>query len=75
MSNDLNKLPLPLPEALQPWITLNDKFHVLICHCYSCQQVIRPKTLVRHLREKHQIKSEVRKEAEQYIQQWEWQWL
>ena len=65
-------LPPPLPEALQPWLMLNHEFHVLICHGASCQQALSPSAISRHLRDRHQVKKELRNQADQYLEQWQW---
>ena len=72
MANQLAQLPLPLPEVLEQWLTLNAEFHVLICHSADCRQALSPGAISRHLRDKHQVKIELRKQADQYIEQWQW---
>ena len=74
MSDQSIPLPLPLPEILQQWLIFNTKFHVLLCHTTGCQHAIAPGSISRHLRDKHQVKSEVYKQADQYIKQWQWQY-
>jgi len=72
MSNHLLQLPLPLPNALRQWLTLNSEFCVLVCHDAGCQQALSPDATSRHLREKHQASIELRRQAEEYIKQWQW---
>jgi superfamily II DNA helicase RecQ len=72
MSNQSTQLPLPLPEGLRQWLTLNTEFHVLICHSAGCYQALSPGAISRHLRDKHQVNIELRKQLEQYIEQWQW---
>ena len=68
------QLPLPLPEALRQWIAINAEYHVLVCHITGCQQALCPRAISRHLRDKHQVKSGLYKQADQYIKQWQWQY-
>ena len=68
------QLPLPLPDELRPWLTLNVEFHVILCHYYSCQQALSPGMINRHLRDKHQVKVDIRKQLELYLEQWQWQY-
>ena len=74
MSTELIQLPLPLPEALRPWLALNAEFYVIICHCAGCQHALSPGMINRHLRDKHQTRVEVRKSLELYLEQWQWQY-
>jgi hypothetical protein len=66
------QLPLPLPEVLEPWIKVNLEYHVLICCGNGCQQAQSPSAISRHLRDKHQASLELRKELDQYLEQWQW---
>ncbi|KIM93161.1 hypothetical protein OIDMADRAFT_61801 [Oidiodendron maius Zn] len=43
MSDQSIQLPLPLPEAVQPWLTLNLEFHVIICHSTGCKGALTPR--------------------------------
>src|SRR5271165_3171176 len=74
MSSQLVQLPLPLPEALRQWITFNAEFYVFLCYTTGCQHALAPGSISRHLRDKHQVKTEVQKQADQYIEQWQWQY-
>src|SRR5271156_1463625 len=74
MSSQSIQLPLPLPEAVQQWITFNTEFRVFLCHITGCQHALAPGSISRHLRDKHQVKREVQKQADQYIKQWQWQY-
>jgi Orsellinic acid/F9775 biosynthesis cluster protein D len=74
MSTEPRELPLPLPEALRPWLALNVEFCVIVCYSADCQQAISPGMLNRHLRDKHQVGVEVRKELVEYLKQWQWQY-
>lgn len=38
----------------------------------GCQQALAPGGISRHLRDKHQMNIEIRKLADQYIEQWQW---
>ena len=72
MSNQLTQPPLPLPEVLQQWIVVNAEFHVLICQGNGCHQALAPGAISRHLRDKHQVTNQLRKQLNQYIEQWQW---
>jgi hypothetical protein len=72
MSNRLYQLPLPLPEALRQWLTVNIEFHVVLCHDTDCQHALTPASTSRHLRDKHQAKVEAQRQADEYIKQWQW---
>jgi hypothetical protein len=74
MSNQLSPLPLPLPEALRQWLTLNSEFRVLVCHDTDCQQAVSPDATSRHLRDKHQVKLEFRQQLTEYLKEWQWQY-
>lgn len=72
MSNISQRLPPPLPQALRPWLSINVEFHVIICTHHSCRQAIAPHTVKRHLRDKHQVGIEIRKQLDHFIEQWQW---
>ncbi len=72
MSIQLRQVLIPLPEPLKQWISLNADFHVLICRSVGCEQALSPGTISRHLRDKHHVSVYLRKQLEQYIQQWQW---
>lgn len=72
MSSQSIQLPLPLPEELQPWLTINSEFHILLCYATSCQHAVAPGSISRHLRDKHQVRREVQKQADQYTKLWQW---
>jgi hypothetical protein len=74
MSTESIQLPLPLPEALRPWLTLNTKFHVIICHSAGCQQALSPGAISTHLCNKHQVRLESRQQLVEYLEQWQWQY-
>jgi len=59
MSNQLNQLPLPLPEALRQWIIFNVEFYVLLCRDTDCQYALTPGLTSRHLRDQYHVKIEV----------------
>src|SRR5277367_5206510 len=67
-------LPLPLPEALRPWLVLNVEFYAIICSSASCRQALSPSATSCHLRDKHQVKIEHRKQLDEYLKQWQWQY-
>ena len=69
MSHDSTTLPLPVPLLLQPWIALNLEFGVLLCIRSGCNYAATPGYISRHLHEKHQANIQVRKQVDQYIQQ------
>ena len=62
MSQERTQLPLPLPEAVRPWLVLNTDFHVIICCAPECQQVLSFKGIEDHLLRKHQLQRHVRQE-------------
>ena len=66
------QLPLPLPEALRPWLVVNAEFHVIICHTAGCQQALSPGMAARHIHDKHQAKIESRQQLADYLKQWRW---
>ena len=72
MPDQLNQLPLPLPDALRQWLTVNVEFHVVLCHAADCQHALTPASTSRHLRDKHQAKIEAQRQADEYIKQWQW---
>ena len=72
MSTESTQLPLPLPEVIRPWLTLNAEFYVLICHHASCQQALSPGAISSHLRDKHLVKIELRRQIDEYLKQWQW---
>jgi len=61
--------PLPLPPALRQWIALNVEFGVLLCVGSGCCKAVSPGALPGHLRRKHQASIQVRKQVEDYVQQ------
>lgn len=63
---------LPLPEALAPWLAVNTTFHVLLCCRPECQHAVSPSAAARHLRDKHQVSTELQKLAAVYSKQWQW---
>jgi hypothetical protein len=67
-------LPLPLPEALRPWLVLNVDFYVIICNSASCQQALSLSATSCYLHDKHQVKIEHRKQLDEYLKQWQWQY-
>ena len=72
MANDLVLLPLPLLEAVQPWLTLNSEYYVIICHCISCCYASCPGAASRHLYDKHRVSVSTRRQLQLYIEQWQW---
>ena len=74
MSDQSIQLPLPLPEAVQPWLTLNSEFHVIICHYTGCEGALSPSAIYTHLRDKHKVQSEIRQQLAEYLKQWQWQY-
>jgi hypothetical protein len=74
MSTNSIQLPLPLPEALRPWLTLNSEFYVIICYSTGCRQALSPGTTSTHLSRKHQVKLEFRQQLAEYLKQWQWQY-
>lgn len=74
MSTESWELPLPLPEVLRPWLTLNSEFHVIICHAAGCQQALCPDGIRNHLSRKHQVTLEFRQQLREYLKEWQWQY-
>jgi hypothetical protein len=74
MSTNLIELPLPLPEALRPWLVLNLEFHVIICHAAECQQAVNTAGISNHLSRKHHVPTKTQQELKRYLQQWQWQY-
>lgn len=74
MPEQAGQLLLPLPEVLQQWIILNVEYHVFLCYIPGCQHALAPGSISRHLRDKHQVKREIQKQADQYFRQWQWQY-
>ena len=72
MLNQSIELPLPLPEALRPWLTLNSAFHVIACHVTGCQQALSPDGISNHLSRKHQVNLKSRQQLTEYLKQWQW---
>lgn len=64
--------PPPLPAPLEQWLALNLEFRVVVCHAPECHQALSPKSISRHLRDRHQAKREVQKQADAYIQRCAW---
>jgi len=73
MPDQADQLSLPLLEVLQQWIILNVEFHIFLYYTPGCQHALAPGSISRHLRDKHQVKREVQKQADQYFKQWQWQ--
>ena len=74
MSSQSIQLPLPLPEAMQPWLMLNSEFCVIVCHATKCRQALSPDSISRHLRDKHQVIIEFRQQLEEFLKEWQWQY-
>ena len=72
MSDLSQQVPLPLPQILRPWLSINIEFHIIICSHHSCRQAISPHAVNRHLRDKHQVGIEPRKQLDCFIEQWQW---
>jgi len=58
----------PIPEVLEHLIALNVEFQVLVCTSPECQYAVSPVAISGHLFRKHQVKIELRKQVEQYVQ-------
>ncbi len=69
MTDNSITLSPPLPLSLMPWIALNEEFHVLLCVGHRCRQAVSPGAISRHLHRFHQVSLNIRKQADQYIQQ------
>jgi hypothetical protein len=61
------QLPLPLPEAVRPWLILNIEFHVIVCHTATCRQALSVGGISHHLYKKHYVKLEYRQQLNEYL--------
>jgi hypothetical protein len=57
----------PIPQALAHLIALNVEFNVLIC--IQCKYAVAPSAIVRHLWDQHKTDIKLRKQVEEYIQE------
>jgi hypothetical protein len=57
----------PIPQALTHLVALNVEFKVLIC--IQCKFAVSPSAIVRHLRDQHKTDIKLRKQVEEYIQE------
>jgi hypothetical protein len=55
----------PIPEALDHIVALNVEFGVLIC--LQCKYAVSPTAISRHLSDKHKTPIELRKQLDEYI--------
>jgi hypothetical protein len=74
MSSQSIQLPLPLPDAARPWLTLNAEFRVIVCSATKCQQALSPALITRHLRDRHQVLIESRQQLAEFLKEWQWQY-
>jgi hypothetical protein len=57
----------PIPQALTHLVALNMDFNVLIC--LQCKFAVTPSAIVRHLRDQHKTDIRLRKQVEEYVQE------
>jgi hypothetical protein len=57
----------PIPQAWTHLIALNVDFNVLIC--LHCKFAVAPSAIVRHLRDQHKTDVKLRKQVEEYVQE------
>lgn len=57
----------PIPQALAHLVALNMEFGVLIC--IQCKFAVTPSAAVRHLRDRHKTDIKLRRQVEEYIQE------
>ncbi len=70
MSEANRTMPPPLPLGLESWIALNVKFCVLLCVGNGCRRAAQsPTAMSRHLRDKHKVNLQVRKQVNEYIRE------
>ena len=62
----------PIPEALAHIVALNVEFNVLIC--VQCKYAVAPTTISRHLGDKHKTPIELRRQLEEYIREFPFQY-
>lgn len=60
--------PHPIPQSLAHLILLNVEYGVLICIGNGCRCAVSPASISRHLRRKHHVRIELRKQVDRYIE-------
>jgi hypothetical protein len=58
----------PIPQALCHLIQLNPRYKVLICLNERCRCAVSPVAISGHLRRKHQVAIELRKQVDRYVE-------
>jgi hypothetical protein len=58
----------PIPQALCHLIQLNPSYKVLICLGERCRCAVSPGAVSDHLRRKHQVPTDLRKQVDRYIE-------
>ena len=58
----------PIPPTLSHLIQLNERYGVLICMRDRCRCAVSLAAIADHLRRKHQVQLELRKQVERYIE-------
>jgi Orsellinic acid/F9775 biosynthesis cluster protein D len=62
----------PIPEVLAHLVGLNVKFGVLVC--MQCKYAVAPTAISRHLKDKHKAPIELRKQLDEYVQEFPFQY-
>jgi Orsellinic acid/F9775 biosynthesis cluster protein D len=62
----------PIPKALAHLVGLNVEFGVLVC--MQCKYVVAPTAISRHLKDKHKAPIELRKQLDEYVQEFPFQY-
>lgn len=57
----------PIPQELAHLVALNVEFNILIC--LQCKIAVTPGAIIRHLGDRHKTNIELRKQVDQYIQE------
>lgn len=56
-----------VPNHLRAILSVNKEFNIIICLGNSCRTAQTPQALLRHLRDKHHTRPEVRKQVEEFL--------
>lgn len=68
MAEPVSTQPQPIPQSLSHLIQLNVEYSVLICMGNGCRCAVSPASISRHLRSKHHVPIELRKQVDRYVQ-------
>ena len=67
MADEQSDQVKPIPQTLSHLIALNERYGVLLCLNEKCRRAVRPAAASDHLRRQHQVQPEIRKQVDQYI--------